>query len=287
MDYIKSPLNYTGGKYKLLPQIMPLFPKNIDTFVDLFGGGFNVGINVDCNKIIYNEITKEISDLFENIHKTDFNTVIDNINNIINDYNKIETKEDFLKLRADYNNNKSWDKLFVLSCFGFNYSIRFNNKGEYNIPSGIGKCKYSVSMKDRILSLKESLSKKEVEFYSKDFREMDLTNLTKNDFVYIDPPYLITQAHYNNNWKEEEELKLLELMDKLNERGIKFALSNVAKHKGLSNNLLIEWAKKYNIYYLNMNYNNSWYCNRSNGCKENETVEVLITNYTLNKPIDI
>ena len=34
--YVKSPLNYTGGKYKLLPQIVPLFPEGIDTFVDLF-----------------------------------------------------------------------------------------------------------------------------------------------------------------------------------------------------------------------------------------------------------
>ena len=33
---IKSPMNYVGGKYKLLPQILPLFPENIDTFVDMF-----------------------------------------------------------------------------------------------------------------------------------------------------------------------------------------------------------------------------------------------------------
>jgi len=39
----KSPINYTGGKFKLLPQILPLFPSNIDIFVDLFAGGFNVG----------------------------------------------------------------------------------------------------------------------------------------------------------------------------------------------------------------------------------------------------
>ena len=38
MSYIKSPLNYVGGKYKLLPQIVPLFPEKIHTFIDLFGG---------------------------------------------------------------------------------------------------------------------------------------------------------------------------------------------------------------------------------------------------------
>ena len=38
-NYIKSPLNYVGGKYKLLNDIIPLFPKGINTFVDVFAGG--------------------------------------------------------------------------------------------------------------------------------------------------------------------------------------------------------------------------------------------------------
>ena len=54
--YIKSPLNYTGGKYKLLNQILPLFPEDINTFVDLFTGGCNVAINVNANRIIANDL---------------------------------------------------------------------------------------------------------------------------------------------------------------------------------------------------------------------------------------
>lgn len=57
---IASPLNYTGGKFKLLPQILPLFPKKIDTFVDLFCGGCNVGLNVKSKKIIYNDINEKL-----------------------------------------------------------------------------------------------------------------------------------------------------------------------------------------------------------------------------------
>ena len=53
--YIKSPMNYTGGKYKLLNQILPLFPKDINTFVDLFTGGCSVAVNVNANKIIAND----------------------------------------------------------------------------------------------------------------------------------------------------------------------------------------------------------------------------------------
>lgn len=51
---IKSPLNYTGGKFKLLPQILPLFPQT-NNFLDLFCGGCNVSVNVNSNKITCND----------------------------------------------------------------------------------------------------------------------------------------------------------------------------------------------------------------------------------------
>ena len=47
---IASPMNYIGGKYKLLPQLLSLFPDNIGTFGDLFCGDYNVGINVPAKK---------------------------------------------------------------------------------------------------------------------------------------------------------------------------------------------------------------------------------------------
>lgn len=55
IKYIKSPLNYIGGKHKILPQLFTAFPKKVDTFVDLFAGGFNVGINVNAERIICND----------------------------------------------------------------------------------------------------------------------------------------------------------------------------------------------------------------------------------------
>ena len=63
--YIKSPMNYVGGKHRLLPQIIPLFPKDINTFVDLFCGGFNVGVNIDANKIIGNDLCSEVIEVYK------------------------------------------------------------------------------------------------------------------------------------------------------------------------------------------------------------------------------
>lgn len=56
MKLFKSPIFYMGNKYKLLPQLLPLFPKNINRFYDLFGGSGCVSGNVEANKIIYNEL---------------------------------------------------------------------------------------------------------------------------------------------------------------------------------------------------------------------------------------
>ena len=69
---------------------------------------------------------------------------------------------------------------------------------------------------------------------------------------------------------------MYQLCDDLNNRNIKFAMSNVIEHKGNVNEYLKTWGDNYNIHYLNYNYNN---CNYQSLNKENKTTEVLITNY--------
>ena len=81
---IQSPLNYTGGKFKLLPQILPLFPANISTFVDLFCGGCNVGINVDCQNVIYNDLDTNLLYLYNTFKILDKQSIFEWIYEIIN-----------------------------------------------------------------------------------------------------------------------------------------------------------------------------------------------------------
>lgn len=94
---IKSPMNYVGGKYKLLPQILPLFPKDIDRFVDLFCGGFNVGINVDANKIIGNDICKEVIEVYKGIQREGVDNSLKLVKEQINKYNLSKENEGVTK----------------------------------------------------------------------------------------------------------------------------------------------------------------------------------------------
>lgn len=302
MEYIKSCLNYTGGKYKLLKQIVPLFPQNIDKFIDVFCGGANVAINIEANTINCYDNINELIELFRYIKENDVNKIIEDIDNIIDLYGLSKTnkngyeyyncnvskgiaaynKESYIKLRDDYNNrlyksnNEKILWFYTLIIFGFNNQIRFNRKGEFNIP--IGKRDFNNNLREKLINFSKRIKGLDISFEKVDFREINFDNLNENDFLYLDPPYLITTAAYNEQggWTEKDEVDLLNLLDNLNDRGVRFALSNVFECKGKINNILLEWSKKYTINYLNHNYNNSNYQVKD---KESRTVEVLICNY--------
>lgn len=279
--YIKSPLNYVGGKYKLLPQLMEHFPNKINTFVDLFSGGFNVGINVNSNKTICNDINDYIIGLYKEIYDKPVNKVLEKINNNIQEYGLSKENESaYKKFRIHYNETKDPIDLYTLTCYSFNYQFRFNNNREYNNPFGRNRSQFSENMKNNLILFSNKLKNMEIDFYAKEFDKMSIENLGSEDFIYCDPPYLITTGSYNDgnrgfkDWKEEEELKLYSFLDKANEKNIKFALSNVIEHKGKENVLLKEWSKKYKTVYLNNDYSNSSY-NTNRGTSK----EVLIINY--------
>lgn len=283
-NYVKGPLNYTGGKHKLLPQILPLFPKEINTFVDLFCGGGNVTVNVEAKRIIGNDSEKHVIRIYQYLKTHSIDEIISQIEEIVKDYSlTLENAEGFNKLRSDYNNPQynTYDTnimLYVLICFSFNHQFRFNSKGEFNMPFGKDRSRWNDAMKKNLINFQKVITDKDILFINKDFRELKIDKLNSNDFVYCDPPYLITCATYNekDGWNEQCERNLLELLDRLNENNVKFALSNVLFSKGKTNDILIEWSEKYNVHHLDYTYSNCSYHTKD---KTSKPDEVLITNY--------
>ena len=277
---IKSPMNYVGGKHKLLTQILPLFPKDIDIFIDIFGGGLDMSINVEANRIITNDIITPIIDLYSYWKENETNDILESINGVINSYQlSKDNLEGYLKLRDDYNNSKDVKLLFPMIAHCYNNQIRFNSKWGFNRHFGKGKHDFNSTMKENLIKTLDSIHNKNIKFINKDIFTMNFDKLNSSHFIYLDPPYLITYADYSiqASWNEEKEIKLLEMLDELNSRGIKFALSNVLEHNGKSNDILRNWAKKYKINYLDYDYNNA---NADKKIKKNgKSVEVLITNY--------
>lgn len=281
--FVKSPMNYTGGKFKLLNDIIPLFPKDINNFVDLFAGGLNVGLNVDAKNIYANDQITYLVDLYKFFQESKEEELISAIKERIAKYNLSKTNADGYKaLRQEYNKSKSLLDLFVLMCYSFNHQIRFNNSHEFNSPFGKERSSYNNTIEANLKRFCNALSDKNVKLSSIDFRKLDLSFLEPGDLVYCDPPYLISTGSYNDgnrgfkDWTKAEDTALLNLLDELNNRGVLFALSNVFMHKGMRNDGLIEWSKKYNVNYLDKTYSN---CSYHFSDRNTKTVEVLVTNY--------
>lgn len=298
-----SPLNYIGGKARILDQVLPYFPLHIDHFVDLFCGGCNVGINTRADHHVYNDKSPQLVGLLSLLLTKDPNVLIKEINSIIDRYGFSRTsdhnfafyggdcmkgvseynRQKFIDLRDEFNSRIEHDDyyftlLYTLIVFGFNNQMRFNAQGEYNLP--VGKRDFNLVLQRKLRKFMLALQCQNPDILNLDFRDFNTEFLTERSLVYVDPPYLITGATYNENggWTEQDETDLLLFLDRLNDQGVHFALSNVLSHKGKENTILRNWviANDYDLNHIQMDYSNSNYQVKG---KNSGTQEVLITNY--------
>lgn len=294
---IQTPLNYTGSKFKLLPSILPLFPKNISTMLDLFCGGASVGINTKAKNIILNDKSKELMGILHFFKQNTSEKILEDIFSIIHEFKLSNSfkfgykfygcnssqglakynKQGFSRLKIAYNKSKNPALLFVLLVFSFNNQIRFNAKNEFNLPCG--KRDFNAKMQEKLLSFIKALQKTNIVLENKDFRDFDISILDKNSLVYIDPPYFLARATYNENkgWTLNDENDLLDFMRILDAKKIKFAFSNVLFHKAKEHLILKDYLNKnphFKTHFLKFSYKN---CNYQT--KRGESCEVLITNF--------
>lgn len=245
----KSPLNYSGSKNTLIPAIIKELPYEVENFVDVMGGAFNVGANITATKkVYYNEINSKIYDIIKWLIGEDKEGIIKDVEEYIKNFEMTKRgKESFSRLKDYYNKNTSdYISLFVLHMYAFQNMIRFNNAMEFNTPVGVAG--YSDDMKNRIQNFKYKAPS--VAISNLDYVDIKWEKFSKNTVFYFDPPYLITSASYNDGkrggkgWGIQEEKQLLDTLDKINNLGYKFILSNVIKHKEKEHTLLLEWAKE-------------------------------------------
>lgn len=270
-------MNYTGGKFKLLEQIKPLFPQKSEVFLDVFGGGLDVSINVlDISQnVIANDIVPQLIQLYEYFKENDPDLILETIKKRIEEFDLgRDNKEQYINFRENvYNKEKHILDFYILICHSFCNQIALNKDGDFK--ETYGQRTFNPAIEKRFIEFCERI--KFIDFTNVHFLDFDYEILNENDFVYLDPPYLITEAKYNKSWSENEEESLYELLDLLNEMKVKFALSNVVEHKNKKNEILLDWSKRYNLMELNFDYK----ARNQNVGKSNvgTTKEVLVTNY--------
>ena len=183
-DFIRSPLNYIGGKYKILGQIVPYFPKNIGNFVDLFAGGCNVGINVNADHVYLNDNLTYLIEMYKIFKSQDVGDILGHIDGRIRQFKLSLTNEDgYKEMRSLYNEQKNPLDLFVLIAYSFNHQIRFNNNHEFNNPFGRERSSFNNKMRENLERFILRLKDLDVVLSGICFEEFDFSFLSNNDFV--------------------------------------------------------------------------------------------------------
>jgi len=297
----RSPLFYVGDKYKLFSEIKQYFPTEINRFIEPFTGGGSVFLNVQAKEYLLNDIDTNVINIHKFLIEQSENPTIffqsilkkiekyglshSYIKNIVPQSLKDEWKKTyyakfnktgFTQLKKDYNlsSDKNTIDLYLLLIFGFNRMLRFNSKGEYNLP--VGNVDFNKNVYTSLNNYFSITQKRKLEFHNLDFIDFFLKiKFQKNDFVYLDPPYLITFSEYNKLWNNETEQRLINFLEYLNDINVKFAISNVTHYKGKINNLFLNWSKKYNTKEIKSNYI-SYHDNTIKTFNE-----VLVTNFSV------
>lgn len=311
---MRTPLNYTGNKSRLIGQFSQYFPSEVGTFVDLFCGGATVGLSINAKKVIFIDNNENVIGLLKHLASTSIESLIPRLEKLVEKYGlsysakygyqtyrqgiaggdnnglKAYNSNGFYKLRCDYNalgnkfSRKALDLLYLLVLYAFNNDMRFNRNGDFNLP--VGKTDLNNSNIRKLTQFIERVRQINYEFVCGDFRDKDIQDiLFKADFIYADPPYLIGDAVYNEsgNWTEETEQELIDLLKILDKKGKRFALSNVLTKVGATNHPLSEWVRTFNrndwqIWDIDYHYRSASY-NKIN--RQAAEREILITNYGL------
>ena len=292
---IPSGINYVGNKFRMLSTVLDNLDTSRPSFIDAFCGGGVVGVNASdyYNNVVMNDGCWQLIAILDAI-QGDLN-FIDNVEKVIAAYDLGKNnKEQFIECREVFNKKHNTPETFnpymcyALACHSFSYNMVFNKNGGFSVPSGAGKSWFNPTLRGKLVTFQHVMQTKPIELFTFQFTDLfqlmveSLTDEELRDtMIYLDPPYSAKCADgsvsrsYGLRWGWEQDKMLMEWLDKFNEKGVHWLLSNVFENKGVENTPLKEWAKKYNVIEVHgIDYANAHY-----QAKPSKTVEVLIRNY--------
>jgi len=227
-------VKWVGGKRQIISEISKYIPKKFSTYYEPFLGGGAVLFALQPQKAVVNDQNEELMNMYAVIR----DRVEDLI--LLLEQHRNE-KEHFYKIRELDRDKKQYAKLtdveraariIYLNKTCYNGLFRVNRAGEFNTPFGNYKNPKIVN-EVALRAVSDYLKSGKVKLLNEDF-EVSLKGIRKGAFVYFDPPYDPVSDTSNftgydkGGFGRDEQIRLKRVCDKLNDRGIKFLLSNSA-----------------------------------------------------------
>lgn len=270
------PIKSQGIKTKLVPWVKSIVPSDFNgVWIEPFMGTGVVALNIAPQRSIMCDENPHLVRFYSGIASGEITPKI--VKEFLTREGEIlltKGEEHYYFIRDRFNDEHSPLDFLFINRAGFNGMIRFNRKGDFNIPfcknpkrfaqAYVTKIVNQVSWAEKIIKEKQFIFKHQV--FKKTIQDSSST-----DIIYCDPPYIDRHADYYNGWNEDNER---ELFDELSNFKGKFILSTW-HHNDYRENVYIKnlWSK-YNI----ITKDHFYYVG---GKEENRksVVEALITNF--------
>lgn len=274
------PIKIQGIKTKIVPHINDILLKydRKCKFLEPFCGSGVVSFNVKgFDEYILSDINKHIINFYNNLIKN--NITSDSMRKYLESEGselKVKGLNHYIFIRDKFNKFKYSEDFIFLNRSCFNGMMRFNSKGQFNVPY----CKkdnrfskaYITKIVNQIDKVYKLIKNNNFIFKNEDFYDFIINNANENDIIYIDPPYYGRNVCYYNTWNIFDETKLFEL---LKSNKYKFILSTWNYNKYRTN----ENIKKYKDLNFNIKNIDHYYHNGGKIENRNFIVESLIYNF--------
>lgn len=270
------PIKSQGIKTKLVSWIREVLPSDWKgRWVEPFLGTGVVGFNIASAKALMCDTNPHLIHFYQAISSREISPA--SVHSFLQQEGKLleqKGESHYYHVRERFNEYHSPLDFLFLNRACFNGMIRFNRNGAFNVPfcrkPGRFAPAYITKIVNQVRFLSQLFQSREFEFRCQDF-VTTLSQVTQEDIVYCDPPYIDRHTDYYNTWTEENELQLYRQLSSVSSR---FILSTW-HHNDYRTNPYIE--RQWKIFHV-LTREHFYHLG---GKEENRhpMVEALITNY--------
>jgi DNA adenine methylase len=207
------PIKSQGIKTKLVPWVQSIVPTGFDgVWVEPFMGTGVVAFNIAPENALLCDTNPHLVNFYSSLARGEVTSEI--VGSYLTEEGKclLEKGEDhYYEVRDRFNKHHSPLDFLFLNRAGFNGMIRFNRKGEFNIPFCRKPQRFAQAYVTKIVNqvncLEKLLHTRNFAFKCQDF-SATIGEASSGDMIYCDPPYIDRHVDYYSGWDESNEICL-------------------------------------------------------------------------------
>lgn len=265
---MKPLIKYRGGKSKEIPHLEKHIPEFSGKYIEPFLGGGAMFFYLEPKRAIINDINSKLMAFYNGV-KSNFETLQRELSEIEKLY--VGNRKKFEELKSKTPNLRVHDEnetlyyqirdmfndltdknysnallYFFINKTAYSGMIRYNAKGEFNVPYG----RYA-NLNTSLITKAHSRLLANTELYNLDYKDI-FEMAGEDDFMFLDPPYDCVfsdygNADYKNGFDEKNHIELAKRYKKLKCKALMVIGRTPLTERLYSDLIVDEYGKSYAV----------------------------------------